>query len=403
MADGQQPSGGPPRNSNSSHVYPVRSLLTGIYPAREDTTTVTTPASESAENVLDFRNVQHNNRTDGLYYRTPDVRYWSQTVTAAAAEQDGSFIDLPDNASLLTDPRDTCSSEGFVPIDSVSKLNSLLPRNSPSSPKAPNYPAETSYFPLAFASSPVMTEGSVLSPKIENPFSFDLSDSTPTPESKTQGWTPICDPRHPPSLPEVAVDAFAAVVDSLIPLSSNLVLPSSAVVTPSPEPLPPIPETSGYLNLPYNLSEYGLVHLPPLPASLNPSPHNSDHGGSTSKRNSASSRKSSIKRNSQSRSKSERATDVGFPGSDTGSRSAQPSISTAGASHGHISTPSQSSINSSSYSTAPQSRSTTSRESGSSQNVTFKFEHVQDENGNHKILGRGGNLTRCEDEVSSII
>jgi hypothetical protein len=37
--------------------------------------------------------------------------------------------------------------------------------------------------------------------------------------------------------------------------------------------------------------------------------------------------------------------------------------------------------------------------SDASQFLTVRFQHVQDEHGNHVIVGREGKLARCEDEV----
>ena len=32
--------------------------------------------------------------------------------------------------------------------------------------------------------------------------------------------------------------------------------------------------------------------------------------------------------------------------------------------------------------------------------VTFRYQHIQDDDGHHLIVGREGKLTQCEDEVS---
>lgn len=47
-------------------------------------------------------------------------------------------------------------------------------------------------------------------------------------------------------------------------------------------------------------------------------------------------------------------------------------------------------------SNAPDSNSTAASDSAW---MSVKFQHVRDENGNHVVLGREGDLTRCEDEV----
>ena len=35
--------------------------------------------------------------------------------------------------------------------------------------------------------------------------------------------------------------------------------------------------------------------------------------------------------------------------------------------------------------------------------MTFRFEHIRDEHGFHVVTGREGTLTKCEDEVCSVL
>ena len=48
-------------------------------------------------------------------------------------------------------------------------------------------------------------------------------------------------------------------------------------------------------------------------------------------------------------------------------------------------------------------RLTSSISSGLNELVTFRFEHIRDEHGFHVVTGREGTLTKCEDEVCSVL
>jgi hypothetical protein len=124
----------------------------------------------------------------------------------------------------------------------------------------------------------------------------------------------------------------------------------------SDDPLPPeeVPD------VPWNPSQFDFVHLPPFPST-------------------------SIHSRDQSRNSSTNQSGLSSPRATSASDGAQRSES------------SQSSNGISG------SDSECSDASDVSQFLTVRFEHVQDEHGNHVIVGREGKLARCEDEVRLVI
>ncbi|KAJ7134984.1 hypothetical protein C8R43DRAFT_894662 [Mycena crocata] len=135
----------------------------------------------------------------------------------------------------------------------------------------------------------------------------------------------------------------------------------------SDDPLPPeeVPDAQTL----WNPSQYGLVHLPPLPSSTAPS---SDHSASLV-----------FARDSQ------RST--GLSGSP--SKASSPWLAPA-------SDPPQKDASSLSNGVPSSGSASASGSDGSdaSHFLTIRFKHLQDEHGNHVIVGREGKLARCEDE-----
>ncbi|KAI0629850.1 hypothetical protein C8Q77DRAFT_1065052 [Trametes polyzona] len=187
--------------------------------------------------------------------------------------------------------------------------------------------------------------------------------------SAGQGPSAEIDPRHPPALTEAAAEAFADRTSStmLVPGVDNPAagtsLPDSPVAT--------------HTDAPSNFSQSGIVHLAPV--------DNQDVSRSSSEILSC--RQTSLVASTSGNGSS---VSSGHPVlsrcSGSGSRGQSTHLS-----HSH-------SDPSSSYVTSG-SASVVSGSSGSSgPHMTLRYQHVEDENGHHLIVGREGKLTKCEDE-----
>lgn len=169
---------------------------------------------------------------------------------------------------------------------------------------------------------------------------------------------PEFDPRHPPQLSEVAAEAFNAVIQAEAFASSE-------------DGIARVPSESMS-----NFSQCGIVHLAPI-ESLSPLP---------------------LRMGSSSSS-----------GQDTTSISPIPStqgdadVEQASSNLLQGSLPSPPAFSSASRTSDPSSGNRSTGESISSGSdgpqITFRYEHVEDEHGHHLVVGREGTLTKCEDEV----
>ncbi|KAI0754648.1 hypothetical protein C8Q80DRAFT_1095154 [Daedaleopsis nitida] len=176
-------------------------------------------------------------------------------------------------------------------------------------------------------------------------------------------------PRHPPHLSEVAADAFAEVT-------------SRSALIPGASDSPPHPPPSDSEDIRHsNFSQSGIVHLPPLESA--PGSQCSSGAPSTGRRNSPpflshsrSGRGSADARPWNVQSKSE--TSDGVRDFDARGLSTDGSRSSSG--------------HPSSFSASP------SNSGASGPHMTLRYQHVEDANGHHVILGREGELARCEDE-----
>ncbi|KAI8971142.1 hypothetical protein BD414DRAFT_426633 [Trametes punicea] len=223
------------------------------------------------------------------------------------------------------------------------------------------------------------------SPKI--PASFSDGDVPPTPGTHgnvaNAGAGPANDesaytynPRHPPHVSEAAAEAFADLT------SSSMLFPKAAAAAPlghactDPAPAPPQHSSNHYDHPPTNFSQSGIVHLGPVDENAD---SRSSSGGPSSRRHA-----SPYASNSGNGSSNHSRPPVPSANSGSGSRglsadnsrsSSDPSLSTSG------------------------SASVLSGSSGSSgPHITLRYQHVEDENGHHLIVGREGVLTKCEDE-----
>ena len=135
--------------------------------------------------------------------------------------------------------------------------------------------------------------------------------------------------------------------------------------------------------LPFNPSEYGVVHLAPVPSKSSSVDGSSQ--GSGSRRRSQNSPHSTAPSSQNKR----KHPDSGLLSSDAGSGSEGQSQYFTGDSESE----------SGSGSGSRGAGSAEERSSGSSASpVSMRYQHVEDENGNYLMVGREGQLTKCEEE-----
>ncbi|KAH9950617.1 hypothetical protein B0H21DRAFT_686389 [Amylocystis lapponica] len=130
---------------------------------------------------------------------------------------------------------------------------------------------------------------------------------------------------------------------------------------------------------PSNLSQAGIVHLLPIQSGLIPSPQSPSAGSSHRGRASRTSTCVSPVQSQLLELSSGEVMDVVQMPSTQGSRPASPVY----------------------VSTAPQGGSASSMSSSSNSegpHITYRYQHIEDNNGHHLILGREGEITNCEDE-----
>lgn len=208
--------------------------------------------------------------------------------------------------------------------------------------------------PRIFGSSPsmpVMAEDT--DPSSMNTFFIAGSVGEPLIYSLDDSDMSECDkfnPRHPPHLSEAAADAFTDF--------------ESSVYTPTDEISRPPSESVAS-----NFSQAGYVHLAPLESS---------------------SPRSRSLTSSRGRTRSNAS-----PAIHTGSDSDLEVVNTNSARLGSVSSGAASPLGSVAGSVVE-----TGSSLGSEGRVTFRYQHVEDDEGHHLIVGREGELTRCEDEVS---
>ena len=250
-------------------------------------------------------------------------------------------------------------------------VSSSLPRRSKrnAAPNFRDFPAHQSPFsPRSFATALPSTSAPNFAPTADVLFTAGPTGEpiiyAPEPMSATSEEESY-DPRHPPHLSEVVSEAFADTRSTLLPGAPD------AAQDPVPSPAPSTSESESPPP-PSNFSQAGIVHLLPL-EDRSDSPYSSVPSSSGRRLGAVASR------------------------SRSGHSSAGPHRQLVAEPSGD---PSRSSSNDPS-SAASHSESGTSR-SSAGPHMTLRYKHVEDEDGHHLIVGREGQLTRCEDEVRSV-
>ncbi|KAF8158228.1 hypothetical protein B0H34DRAFT_446175 [Crassisporium funariophilum] len=490
----------PPRISSSSYVYPVKSLLSGrIQPAPEFYNTPRPSAPHSAGAVSPDSPISLRPSRSG------SVAAWTkeqsdQGFSSLFEHHDDPNLPIPsdapniDTASSIS-PGSTSSpttSASDSPAHATTRVKRSHRRFSrKDSPNFRHFPAEDNpssprVFSRATSTLPTSSSSSAYDGTAFQGANLHGDGTTNLSQQNLDSFQNL---HHPAPLPLIASAGMSATSPTLLPTMSIADELSNALPRPDlgdPPPLPSVPPLtpiieapqSGLLDsiafdplatpvaeypnagididedyseepslpeLPFNPSEYGLVHLPPLPPSrtnsessysVNSSLLGSRKGNSnTSKRSNrtdgqfsvgASSRgKSSASASSHAQSSASAGSqNPQFLSSGSGSganssgqsqrwSSEPPSGSDVGSSGQELRSPeftssgSGSGANSSGQSqrsgSEPPSGSDIGSSSATSEEpyVTVKFQYQQDVNGNHVVVGREGKLQRCEDEPIS--
>ena len=343
--------------SSTSYVYPVRSLLSGIQPAPPDQ--LSPPA------IL------------GTIGPTPTAKNMSH-VTAQLKREKGSkasgtrsaktSVSETSNPSL---PKDSPQSP-FVPLSGESYFTH--PAGSTSTTQ--DVSSSTSLTPQAKSKLDEKTQEGTI--KIDSAAGVPTGPSSESPTStenqiEKSGQRVLIlpgdrdadeyDPRHPEPISSAGADAISTAYTS-----PSLKVPKPMQAAQSDEP---------YHSNPIDFSHSGIVHLPPVSSRSA-----SERGSSVSGGSLISSRKP--RDNVQS--------PFSGSGSDPWGRSDRGKSSAGEGNQSGLSG------TDSAGDAARQTPSSTNM-SSSSELVTFRFEHVLDENGFHVLTGREGVLTKCEDEV----
>jgi hypothetical protein len=221
--------------------------------------------------------------------------------------------------------------------------------------------------------------------------------------------------------------------ESYFPADADRVTGPGIEITPSSCDTPTSETADEVPDLPYNLSQYGLVHLPPLP-SLEQTEWWSESSKSSKQASllrgrhvhgseSASSRSQSVAGGSESTKyysvasaefmpstiPSDVSSAEGSRGDSLTERSELTSTNDSGWSgaesrQSQLGVPSpvgdEGSDTGSIQELRADGESIAENKSSSGDYVTFRFQHATDEHGNHVVIGREGNLQRCEDEAS---
>ena len=340
--------------SSTSFVYPVKSLLEGrIQPHSEAATSPGPGAPEEPPSFFNF--IQDTRRSPGAQVDvlTPPPGPLGE-ISASFPESTSRAVDFDKPNKRRTRKRSSNAASAVLDPDTPRTGNDSEPirvhksrRRKSARKPSPNF----SHFPAGDK------------PYVPRSFSTINDQSTPTSSSGGNMET------VPTTMSAAYFLGHRNSTESSTPPTMDIETPDILnidKVSPSwfvDEPL-----------FPFNPSEYGLVHLPPISLS-------------ESGRTSSTSSKSQSKRSA--------------PSSDT-KRIALGSMApiTSGLVSPEPANSSSAKNDSSQGSSQDSGVSNTSSLASDDVHLTFKFQYHQDENGHHVIVGREGKLQCCEDEVN---
>lgn len=397
------PSSPPSSTSLSSHyVYPVRSLLSGIQPAQDPP-----PLPGIVGAIGGPPTIQSMNQAYAILQKDKSAASRSLARKPSSASSDTTSKDLGKETPFI--PLST-STEGYFPTHSR-KRSSLSSPTSPNStsilPEEEEKEREDNNFSTAATTTTTMSTTGKVQQEPEN--------ETNLPTSRTEDERRVLilpsgrdsdeyDPRHPEPISSVgASDFITAYTNPALRLPKAVRAEHHTSLTSSTAGI----NDNDHDSVPLDFSKTGIVHLPPLPSRSGSERSSSarsravgtpsgslssgaGRGGSTSSRNVQSPISGS---GSDARSGSRRGGSARFSGGSRGGGSSRRAALTSGSD----------SAGRSGGERTDRTRMSSELISSSSELVTFRFEHVEDENGFHVITGREGTLTRCEDEVCHML
>ncbi|PIL35229.1 transporter [Ganoderma sinense ZZ0214-1] len=380
----QHPANTSPR---ASYVYPVRSLLTGIQPAKNRRSSLDDDDRHAASRKNSVETLHRSSSSNNL----------PSPLNLPAHDP---FDDLHDPSDSTVHARATSSSSHRGKCKRSSpNFRDFLPDQSPFSHRTfstalpPPRPSSSALrADVLFALGPVGDSLAHLSQAYRD--SDDLD---------------IYNPRHPPHLSDVVAEAFADVTSrgALIPQAPvdavdddglDRIVPSSVQITAGREDNrnagmfsslpadflsdePAIPASCELVPF----SQTGIVHLGPRDDTTDGQSGSRSSSGGPSPSPRARYSPSSQSR-SQGHSQSPRVSLL-LPVEERNADSSSLSADAA-----------RSSLNPPSLSLASHLESDSSGVSAPGQHMTLRYRHVEDKNGHHLIVGREGKLARCEDE-----
>ncbi|KDR82601.1 hypothetical protein GALMADRAFT_238000 [Galerina marginata CBS 339.88] len=427
----------PPRLSSTSYVYPVKSLLEGrIQPAAECPATssrsldntasllapdLKAPVRARSETVADWAaNTSSLVRQSSEPDKAPGV-FTPETLVVQKVKGTRRRAPSPSSVPPVDQDKDQLKQEASLTKTKRKKTKSKAQPNISHFPSSHN-----PYFPRTFSSICPSERASISEPlslaHLEtlpsgmsadsflghgNPDRLQVNSSLPMISSS---FLPNVDnqPQIPPhpiensatKINSTLTDAMAITQTRPPPMQENQTTSFSNqrqgfYADPLATPIAQYPsEATRELKdeddeptLPFNPSEYGFVHLPPLP----PSRSNSERGSSatSSAPRSGRSGTNSVVKNFLRSSHAQSLAGSGSGGSKAGSASS--GFNSGRASSGQSS---QREFTSEVFSSDENRSSVVSDDPY----ISVRFQSMQDEDGHHVVVGREGKLLRCEDE-----
>ncbi|KDQ62269.1 hypothetical protein JAAARDRAFT_30166 [Jaapia argillacea MUCL 33604] len=354
----------PNSSPKTSFIYPIRSLLSGRIQPAADALQSIPPTLASAGRSSSSDNISGKHSFRG---KAADVLHGLCLVRKGSFDSAQSMAPLCSPTPGVSQPLSEDMQSQLVAASSFAETRQ--PRKSP--PNFRHYPGEDgggdSYpFSPRFYNAPPQDTAS----PSKGPFFTAGPTGEPIQYTPHQEENDVYGSRHPPQFSEAAADIFASSI-------------STADLGPD----------THQTRQPFNLSEKGIVHLGPVSSDGSNDSGSSRAATSGGRSESRSGMGSALGSNPVSSSRRGSASPFGGDGSAPArSVSDEAPRSDAYTSPG-MGFPQRSSMGSSGA-----SRSGVSSGGSSEPNVTFRFEHKEDENGHHIVVGREGKLTTCEDE-----
>lgn len=392
-----------PSTPSTSYVYPVRSLLAGVQSSADRAKVSLSAGTIGLIGVQQSNASDDGTGTEGAKRRQKNQLGGGRRSLAVGGSSSSSKIAFPRDIagspqSLWSPHRDSY----FQPVSTNAKSTASSPRSplhsdlTPSSSSTLTNETETPKEETK-GDEEIVGLGITHAEEIEE--AKEKSTALPTGGEHTVIMSGDRDsdeynPRHPASITEAGAEAMAATYTS-----PTLAKPK-AVQALQPR------QTHLQSSKPLDFSQTGIVHLPPLPRSTG-STSGSDRGPSSGKFSGGSLSSNAMAGSSgrcatrSNRKEYLRRMGIG-KGSALGSGGSADERAGGSASEGgRLSTgPSGTDSAGDSAGEYRVQRSDAGLSDASSELVSQRFTHLEDDDGFHVITGREGQLMKCEDEVN---